>query len=256
MAIALAVLGASGKMGKKIIQLAQQDSHFYLVGLSVKDKSLQPLTDFIGNRAEQIALTSNPRAALANCDVAIDFTSNEATRDHLEAAVSERKALVIGTTGHSPETRKAIEEAAKVIPILFSPNFSFGVALCMEVAASLGKRLFGKCTIDILETHHVHKKDQPSGTAFALANAIGNGEVVLEKNTHQPRKEGEIVIHSIRAGDVIGEHTIIFECGHERIELKHVAHSRDTFAHGALMGAKFLVQQSPGLYSLQDLFCH
>ena len=256
MTIALAVLGASGRMGKRILQLALKDPHFNLVGLSVKDKSSQPLTDFIGDRAKQITLTSNPRLALANCDAAIDFTSHEATRDHLEAAVSERKALVIGTTGHTPEARKAIEEAAKFIPILFSPNFSFGVALCLEAAASLGKRLFGKCTIDILETHHAHKKDRPSGTAFTFANAIGNGKVVLEKNIHQPRKKEEIVIHSIRSGDVIGEHTIIFECGHERIELKHIAHSRDTFAHGALMGAKFLVQQSPGLYSLQDLFCH
>ena len=217
MTIALSVLGASGKAGKRILELASKDPEFVVVG----------------------ALTRTSYLDVSQCDVAIDFTSPEATQRHLEAAIESKKPLVIGTTGHSPEGRKAIEEAAKSIPILFSPNFSFGIALCLEAVARFGSALQGSCTIDIIETHHIHKKDQPSGTAYAFAQAAGGGNVK---------------IHSIRAGEVIGEHTIIFECGHERIELKHTAHSRDAFAQGALLGAKFLSKKPAGLYSLKDIF--
>jgi 4-hydroxy-tetrahydrodipicolinate reductase len=252
MTIALAVLGASGKMGKRILQLAQKDQDFKIVAMGYRKEFFEPIS--FPNSEMQITSSSHPRFAMVNCDVAIDFTSPETTRDHLEAAISTKKALVIGTTGHLPEAKRAIEEAAKIIPILFSPNFSFGIALCLEAATHFGKALFGACTIDILETHHVHKKDGPSGTALALAHAIERAKPVLENNRTQPRKKDEIIIHSIRSGEVIGEHTLIFECGHERIELKHTAHSRDAFAQGALMGAKFLAKQPPGLYSLKDLF--
>lgn len=202
MPIALAILGASGKMGGKVKQLAEKDSDFRLVDLD-------------------------------RCDVAIDFTAPEATLKHLAA----KKPLVIGTTGLPPEMKSAMEEAAKTIPILYSPNFSFGVALCLDAAAKISGALSG-CEIEIHETHHVHKKDSPSGTALAFAQAVG----------------GTPKIQANRLGEVVGEHTVIFECGHERIELKHTAHSRDTFAQGALLAAKFLVKQRPGLYSLKDLF--
>lgn len=223
--IALCVLGASGKMGKRIVELALHDPAF-----------APTLTN------------------LECCDMIIDFSSPKATESHLQAAILANKPLVIGTTGHTPEERSLIETAAKTIPILFSPNFSFGMALCLETAARLGKALYGSCTIDIIETHHIHKKDRPSGTALALARAIGNGKTVLETPENLPRKKEEILIHSIRSQEVVGEHTLILECEHERIELKHTAHSRDAFAQGALIGAKFLIQQPPGLYSLKDLF--
>ena len=207
--IALTILGASGKMGERVLQLARSDPHFQIVDLH------------------------------SECDVAIDFTFPEGTLQHIEAATAAKKPLVIGTTGHSPEQKQAIIEAAKFIPVLHSPNFSFGMALCLETAANLSKALFGKCTIDIHEAHHVHKKDSPSGTALALAKAVG-GE--------------EIRIHSVRSGETVGEHTVIFECEHERIEIKHTAQSRDAFAQGALIAAKFLVKQTPGLYTLKDVF--
>lgn len=253
MIIALAVFGASGKMGKRILQLAQEDPQFHIVGLGMR-KEFGPVADLIGNPGKQITVASDPGMVLAPCDVAIDFTSHEATHSHLKAALAAKKPLVIGTTGHLPDAKKAIEEAAQTIPILFSPNFSFGMSLCLEAVFRLGKSLYGSCTIDILETHHVYKQDRPSGTALALANAIGNGQPILERHSAQPRKKEEIIIHSMRSGEMIGEHTVIFECAHERIELKHTAHSRDAFAYGALMGAKFLVKQRPGLYSLKDLF--
>ena len=231
MTIALTIIGATGKMGQRVVQLAQKDSDFQIISVS-----------------------KDPHFALTPCDVAIDFTSPEATAKHLEAAIRAKKALVIGTTGHSLEQKQLIQEATKTIPILYSPNFSLGMALCLETASRLGKILFGNSTIDIHETHHVHKKDRPSGTALALAKAIGDGKIIVENNSSRPREKGEVLIHSVRSGETVGEHSIIFECEYERIEIKHTAHSRDSFAYGALLGAKFLVKQPPGLYSLKEMF--
>ncbi|MBI2812298.1 MAG: 4-hydroxy-tetrahydrodipicolinate reductase [Candidatus Melainabacteria bacterium] len=241
-------------MGRRILQLALKDSQFHIVGGVARSDVHATIGSLVGDRCLQAPISSDPQNAFAECDVAIDFTSHEATRDYLQAALATNKALVIGTTGHTPEGKKAIEDAAKIIPILYSPNFSFGIALCLEAVARFGKALYGTCAIDIIETHHVHKKDRPSGTAFAFAAAVGNGRVSLEGSSAQPRRKEEIVVHSIRSGEVIGEHIIIFESGHERIELKHTAHSRDAFAQGALMGAKFLAKKPPGLYSLKDMF--
>ncbi len=238
MAIGIAVLGATGKMGSRILALADNDPEISIC-----------------NKLTTNNLNLNT-TLIPECDVAIDFTSAEATQGFLEAAVKASKPLVIGTTGHSEEVKRAIQASSEHIPILYSPNFSLGVALCLQTAAALGKALFGGCTIDIVETHHVHKKDSPSGTAIALADAIAQGKKVAASESSQPRNKQEIVIHSIRSGEAIGEHLIIFEWGHERIELKHTAHSRDAFAQGALLGAKFLVKQPPGLYSLHDMFSH
>jgi 4-hydroxy-tetrahydrodipicolinate reductase len=210
----LALLGATGKMGQRILELALQDPELHI--------------------------TSANLSALLQCDVAIDFTLPEATENHLNAAIQARKPLVLGTTGHDEKQTQAIHAAAQFIPLLYSPNFSLGIALCLEVASYLSKALSPSCTINILETHHAHKKDSPSGTARALAQAISN--------------QLPIAIHSIRTGDVVGEHTVTFTCGHETIELKHTAHSRDAFASGALIGAKFLATQPPGLYTLRDLY--
>jgi 4-hydroxy-tetrahydrodipicolinate reductase len=171
----------------------------------------------------------------AKADVAIDFSSQLAAKENLAKALASRKPLVMGTTGHTPENHAAIEAASKEIPILFSPNFSLGMVACLEAATLLAKRL--DCAIDIVEAHHAQKKDRPSGTALLLARSMGK----------------EVPIHSIRAGDIIGDHTILFTCEGERIELKHHVVSRDAFAQGALKAAKFLVKQPPGLYSVKDI---
>lgn len=243
MSVALSIFGALGKMGRKTLELALQDAHFQVVGGTAR------------NQGENfpVHLFLDPNQAFEKCDVAIDFSSPLALNTHLEAAVRAKKALVVGTTGHTVESHQAMENAAQRIPILYSANFSLGAALCLEAVAKFAKALFGSCTIDIVETHHQHKKDSPSGTALALAKAAG-GQGILENAGTQPRKKEEIVIHSIRSGEVIGEHSVIFECRDERIELKHTAYSRDAFAHGALIGAKFLASQPPGLYSLKDVF--
>ncbi|MBS0604985.1 MAG: 4-hydroxy-tetrahydrodipicolinate reductase [Verrucomicrobia bacterium] len=254
MTIGLSVLGATGKMGKKILSLAHGDPLLRVVAGVSRAPQVSTLGELIGEDGLQAPLLSDADAALSECDVAIDFTFHEATSANLAAALKFGTPLVIGTSGHSPEELKEIDEASKVIPIFFPPNFSFGVALCIEAVSKIGKALFGSAAIDVIETHHVHKKDSPSKTALALAAAVGSGKTVSERSSASPRQKDEIVIHAIRSGEVIGEHSVIFECGHERIELKHTAHSRDVFAQGALIGAKFLAKQPPGLYSLKDLF--
>lgn len=175
----------------------------------------------------------------AIADVVIDFSSHLATKEILDKMAAFKKPLVIGTTGHPAENYPAIEAASREIPILFSPNFSLGMAACVEAAALLAKRLKGHCSIDIVEAHHVHKKDKPSGSALALEKAMD---------------QKETSIHSIRAGDVIGDHTVIFTCDGEQIELRHQVHSRKAFAKGALKAASFLIGKRPGLYSIKDLF--
>ena len=185
MSVAVSVLGSTGKMGKKILELAESDPQFRV---ATAHSRAQP----------------NLGEALSLCDVAIDFSLPPATREHLQAALAANKPMVIGTTGHSEEQKRDIEEAAKHIPILYSANFSFGIALCLDATARFAAALNDTWKIEIVETHHVHKKDTPSGTAKTFLAAMGK----------------EVAIRSIREGEAIGEHTIIFECAEERIELK------------------------------------
>ena len=209
MPIAIHVIGSRGRMGSRVVSLASVRSEY---------------------KVEEEA---------DNFDVAIDFSSHAATQEILKKMVSLKKPIVIGTTGHPSENYAAIELASKKIPILFSPNFSLGMAACVEAAELLARRLKGSCSVDIIEAHHIHKKDKPSGSALKLKQAINYPDAP---------------IHSIRSGDIIGDHTVIFTCAGERIELKHQVHSRDAFAEGALKAASFLLGKDPGLYSVKDLF--
>jgi len=193
----------------------------------------------MGSRVAAL-IEKNPAFSLKKileADVAIDFSLPAALFTNLQNATAHRKPLVIGTTGHTLEGKKAIETASLEIPILFSPNFSLGMAACLEAAALIAHRL--NCTIDIIETHHAQKKDTPSGTALKLREAM-----------NAPNAS----IHSIRAGDAIGEHTVIFSCEGEKIELRHTVSHRDAFAKGALLAARFLIGKPPGLYSFKEIF--
>jgi len=176
---------------------------------------------------------------LDTADVAIDFSSHAALPLLLEQCTQHKKPVVVGTTGHPPENMKLLQEMSQQIPILFSPNFSLGMAICLEAARHISQRLQTLCQIEIIEAHHQTKKDKPSGAALKLAQAVS---------------DKEIPIHSIRAGDIIGDHTVVFVLAGERIELKHQAQSREVFARGALLAAQFVKNQPPGLYSIKDLF--
>ena len=217
------LIGAAGRMGKAIIDLANGDSEIDVAG--------------------QCDLGDPIESAMKNCDVAIDFSNAAATPEICEAALQHRKPLVIGTTGHSQAQRTMIKESAQSLPIVFASNFSIGVNVLFWLTGKAAQQLGGDFDAEIIETHHTMKKDAPSGTAKTLAEILKAAE----------RTPSEIPIQSIREGDVVGEHTVIFSGPSERLELTHRAASREIFARGALRAAKWIVNQPPGLYSMQDV---
>lgn len=233
--IKLGIAGASGRMGRRIFELASQDKDFELM-LALEKKG----TPLIGRDLGKLKISSNPDG-LFLIDVLVDFTIPEATEVNLDYVAKYRKAYVLGTTGLSDFQLKKVEEISKVVPVVFSPNMSVGVNVIFSILPEIAKKLGPDYNIEIVEAHHKAKKDAPSGTAKKL------GEVLSEAT----RKE--IPIHAIRLGDIVGDHTIIF-CGNsERIEIKHQAHSRDLFAVGALKAAKWVFGKPAGLYSMQDV---
>lgn len=174
-------------------------------------------------------------------EVIIDFTLPEATAEHLALAIQYQKPIVIGTTGHTPQQQAAFEKAAKTIPILFSPNMSIGVNVMFRLIEEASQRLGKSFSAEITETHHVHKKDRPSGTAKAMGQ-------VVEKTTGQKPP-----IDSIREGEVVGEHSIVFGSEFEHLAIFHRAIDRKVFAAGALRAAEWILDKKPGLYSMQEV---
>lgn len=219
--VRVALIGARGRMGQTILELARN----------------APKIDIVA----QCDLGDAIEAALKNCDVAIDFSNASAVEEVCRAASQNRKALVIGTTGHSPEQRRLIEKATKTLPIVFASNFSVGVNALFALTRRAAEILGSDFKPQIVETHHTKKKDSPSGTAKTLA------EILKEE------LKIDIPIESIREGDVVGEHTVTLVGPSERLELTHRAGSREIFARGALRAAEWIVGKSPGLYSMQDV---
>jgi len=217
------LIGAAGRMGKTISDLAKD----------------YPKIDIIA----RCDLGDPIESAMRNCDVAIDFSHAGATAEICRAALQHRKPLVIGTTGHSTEQRSTIEETAQSLPIVFASNFSIGVNVLFWLTRKAFDQLGGNFDVAIVETHHKMKKDAPSGTAKTLAEVL--------KATKKTK--GEIPIQSIREGDVVGEHAVIFSGPGERLELTHRAVSREIFARGALRAAEWIVSQPPGLYSMLNV---
>jgi 4-hydroxy-tetrahydrodipicolinate reductase len=217
------LIGAAGRMGKTISDLANGDSEIDVVGQCDLGDPIEP--------------------AMKNCDVAIDFSNADAITEVSAAVLQHRKPLVIGTTGHSQEQRRLIEETAQSLPVVFASNFSIGVNVLFWLTRKAAEQLGGDFDAEIIETHHQMKKDAPSGTAKTLAEVL--------KATK--KTQTEISIQSIREGDVVGEHTVIFRGPSERLELTHRAASREIFARGALRAAKWIINQPPGLYSMQDV---
>ena len=199
-------------------------------------------------------------AALAQADLAIDFSFHSFTPELLAAAVEQKKPLVIGTTGHTDEERAAITDAAKSIPIVFASNYSVGVNTLFWLTRKATRILQGY-DVEIVEMHHHHKLDAPSGTARSLAEVVCEETGMEYKKDVMHGREGmvgarpqrQIGMHSLRGGDVVGDHTVIFAADGERVELAHKASSRMTFASGAVRAALWLANQPAGLYSMQDV---
>jgi len=233
--IKIGIAGACGKMGRRIFELAGFDRDLE-VGLLLEKKG----TPLIGREMGKLKVSSNPDG-LFLVDVLIDFTLPEATDEHLDYVAKYRKALVLGTTGLTDAQKNKVEEVSKIVPIVFSPNMSIGVNVLFNILPDIVKRLGPDYSVEIVEAHHKAKKDAPSGTAKKLAEVINSAT------------KKDVPIHSVRLGDIVGDHTVIF-CGNsERIEIKHQAHSRDLFAVGALKAAKWIFGKPAGLYSMQDV---
>ena len=236
------VCGACGCMGRVLRQMINE----------ALDWTLAAGVDPYGQTPDVLpSLEGCPEA-----DVIIDFSHHSGTNALLAYAVERKLPVVIATTGHTPEELAAIAEAAKKIPVFRSGNMSVGVALLCSLAKKAAS-VFPEADIEIVETHHNHKLDAPSGTALMLAEAIGeardNPPLQLGRSGNCPRQKGEIGIHAVRGGDIVGDHTVLFAGDGERIELTHRASSRMTFAKGALRAAKWLAGASAGYYDMQDV---
>lgn len=233
--IKLGIAGVCGKMGRRIFELASQDKEFDL-NLALEKKG----TPAIGREIGKLKISSSPDGMFL-IDVFIDFTSPEASEVNLDYAARYKKALVLGTTGLSEAQINKVEEVSKIVPVVFSPNMAVGVNVLFSILPEIAKRLGPDYSVEIVEAHHKQKKDAPSGTAKKLKDVLA--EAVKK----------DIPVHSVRLGDIVGDHTVIF-CGNsERIEVKHQAHSRDLFALGALKAAKWVCNKPAGLYSMQDV---
>ncbi len=237
--VKLAVLGAHGKMGQRIIFLASKDPRFQL--------------------SAEIDRSDDIAAVLPTVDVLIDFTAPEATIRTARLAAKARKSLVIGTTGFSPSALKELKNLSRKIPIVFSPNMSVGVNLLFQLVRQAAESL-SHYDIEIIEAHHNLKQDSPSGTALMLAEIAAEASHRTSKDfvygRHGQvgaRKKKEIGILSVRAGDIIGDHTVLLSNTGERLELTHRAHSRDAFASGSLDAAAWIYKKRPGLYSMLDV---
>ena len=228
----LLVHGANGRMGQALQRLCAEGGGCRVVA-AVSRKVGQRVIDGVPQFA------ASELAGAPDFDVAVDFSLPEAFDPVLRLSLERRRALVSGTTGLSDAQREAVAAAGARIPVLWAANFSLGVAVLADLVARAARVLPG-WDCDIVEAHHVHKKDAPSGTALALGHAAGEGGA-------HPRYA------SIRAGDIVGEHTVQFASAGERIELVHRATSRDIFAHGALHAAARLARRPPGVYQLRDL---
>ena len=262
--IKLVMAGASGRMGKTILQLASQDKAFKIVGgLEQRGHEAlgQNLGPIIGRDLMGVKVTQNATAALKNADVLIDFSHFSALPENLKAAVNTHTAYVIGTTGIPQAMLKQIQLASRKIPIVQSPNMSVGVNLLFKLAEIAGKVLDESYDLEIMEVHHRMKKDAPSGTAMKLL------EILLEARGRDMQKDvlygregetgarekGKIGVFALRGGDVVGDHTVSFFGDGERVELVHKASSREAFARGALLAAKFLAKKKQGLYHMQHV---
>ncbi|MBP7836000.1 MAG: 4-hydroxy-tetrahydrodipicolinate reductase [Candidatus Omnitrophica bacterium] len=233
--IKLGVCGVCGKMGRRIFELASRDADFELA-LALEKRG----TPAIGRDIGKLKISSSPDG-LFLIDVLVDFTVPEAAEISLDYAAKYKKALVLGTTGLNDVQVKKVEEVSRVVPVVFTPNMAIGVNVLFGILPLLAGKLGPDYNIEIVEAHHKTKKDAPSGTAKKML------EILSEATGKQ------VPAHSIRLGDIIGDHTVIF-CGNsERIEIKHQAHSRDLFALGALKAAKWIFGKPAGLYSMQDV---
>jgi 4-hydroxy-tetrahydrodipicolinate reductase len=263
--VRVALLGATGRMGQSLVRAIHDSTEFELCGALASSSSPALGTDagVVAGLARPlgVAVSADRGAALADCEVALDFSQPAAFEDNLAAALDAGAALLVGTTGLGAAAEAALGAAAGRIAVLRAPNTSLGVNLLARLVERAAAALPPEYDIEILEAHHRYKADAPSGTALMLAEAaaLGRGgtRAALAPDPGGrragPRREGEIGFAVLRGGDLAGEHTVFFAGPGERVELTHRAHDRMTFAYGALRAAGWLRGRPPGAYSMADV---
>ena len=246
-AMKLIVTGASGRMGREMLNAVAATDGRMTVAAAV---------DISGVPIEGIPTYTSLSDVCEDADVLVDFSHHSATADLLAFAKAKRMPLVIATTGQTDEERAAILAAAAEYPIFFSGNMSIGIALLVSLARQAAA-VFPEADVEIVEVHHNKKLDVPSGTALMLAEGVREvregGDIVVGRHENGARKKGEIGVHSLRMGNIVGRHEVRLDTGTQTIVLGHEAHSRALFAEGALRAAEFIVDRKAGLYNVRDL---
>ena len=256
----IAIVGAAGRMGQRLVALAKEDAELKVVG--AVDRGDHPM---IGRDAGEVAQVGAMGVPLtvelkATPRVLIDFSAPVSMRQWLKVCRDRGIAMVVGTTGLHGTDHEAIDLAAQDIPVLQAPNMSLGVNVLFKIAGMVAQMLGDDYDKEIVEGHHRFKKDAPSGTAMGLADAIlkamnkSRDALVYDRHGDDVvRRRGDIGMHALRIGDEVGRHTAYFASLGERLELTHVATNRDTFGRGALRAAKWLAGQKPGRYAIADM---
>ena len=263
-AVRVAIHGAEGRMGCALVAATTS-----FAGLALARAFTYPDSPRTGEDAgivagcgeTGVALESSAAVAAADFDVLIDFSIPQATLQALSACVASRRAMVVGTTGFAPAQADALKAAAGTIPLVVAPNMSIGVNLCLTLLRQAATALGADADVEIIEAHHRHKIDAPSGTALKMGEVVAAATgrdlkqcAVYERHGQTgERPEGAIGFQSIRAGDVVGDHTVIFALAGERVEISHKAASRLAFVRGALHAAQWIANRPPGLYDVRDV---
>ncbi|MEW5801337.1 MAG: 4-hydroxy-tetrahydrodipicolinate reductase [bacterium] len=258
------VCGAAGRMGNLIIRAIQDSEGIELAGALERSGHASLGEDagvIAGTGALGVRISDRWEEIIGQADVIVDFTSPESTKNMVLAAQKHRKAMVIGTTALPEEVLSEIRKLADTAPVVQSPNMSVGVNLLFTVLPQVAQILGESYDIEIVEAHHRLKKDAPSGTAMKMAQGLASARNLdLDQAARYGREglpgersRGEIGIHAVRGGDIVGEHTVIFAGDGERIEITHRAHSRGTFAYGAVRAALFVSGKPAGLYDMKDV---
>jgi 4-hydroxy-tetrahydrodipicolinate reductase len=252
-------------MGRTILPLIAASDDLTLAGALVAPGSAAIGRDagaITGAGATGVIVTDDPEQALAGAEVAIDFTHPAASVAHAEACARRGCPMVVGTTGHDSAARLALEAVSRAVPVVLAPNMSVGVTLLLRLAELASRRLPQQYDVEIFEAHHRDKVDAPSGTALALGTVVARARgtsldeaaVYARVGESGPRPDGAIGFSVLRAGDIVGEHRLVFAGPGERLELAHVAHDRSGFARGALAAARWLAAgREPGLYGMAEV---
>lgn len=262
--IRVGIMGCGGRMGRMLVTEVTTAASCRLAGGAEAPSSPligRDLGELAGIGVVGLSVTADRPSLFAASDVVIDFTTPAASIAHAELAAALGKALVIGTTGLDKEQEAALVEAAERTSIVWAPNMSLGVNLLLGLVEQVAARLGEDFDIEIVEMHHRHKVDAPSGTALALGRAAAAGRAIdLGQHSQRgrdgltgPRKRGDIGFASLRGGDVVGDHSVIFAGMGERLELTHRASNRQIFAHGAVCAACWVADKPPGLYGIKDV---